>query len=80
MTGAWTLEETRAHYVESWNRLAEAAALEIKSDRTATHDFFGAMTAREWIVLVAYHHEYHARKVQRVKMSPEYRQAQGASW
>lgn len=78
--GAWNLSESRANYIESWNRLAEAAATEIRSDRTAGHPFFGAMKAREWVMLVAFHHEYHARKIQRVKMSAEYREAQGAAW
>lgn len=78
--GVRTLAEVRADYAESWNRLAEAAARPIEGPEALPHDFFGPMTAREWVALVAYHHEYHGRKLDRVKRSGAYRKAQGARW
>ena len=75
-----TLEQTRKEFAYSWKILADSAARKITSDRKTQHPFFGPMSAAEWVALIAVHHEYHIRRVDRVKQSEEYRRARGATW
>lgn len=74
------LAELRAECEESWKGFAESAAQPIVSGKVEPHTFFGPMNAREWVALMAFHHEYHSRKVNRIKRSGAYRKAQGAGW
>jgi hypothetical protein len=75
-----SLAEAKAAYADSWNRLGMAAAIPITSATTVPHELFGPLTAGEWLATVGYQHELHARRIERIMASPEYRQAQGASW
>jgi hypothetical protein len=78
--GAWSLAEARADHAKSLRRIAEATIHPIQSPTVSEHEFFGPLTATEWLALVAFHHEYHARQANRVMRSPEYKEAQGAKW
>ena len=75
-----SLDDLRGEFESSWQRLGEAVAGPIVGNRTEPHDFFGPMTAPEWVALIAYHHEYHARQIDRIQATPEYRQARGSKF
>lgn len=75
-----TLEDVKSRYEESWKRLAGSAAQPIDSPQTIPHEFFGPINAKEWVALIAFHHEYHLRKIDRIKRSREYMEAQGLKW
>ena len=75
-----TLTELRSDFAESWRILAESAARRITNGVQTPHHFFGPMSAAEWVALIAVHHEYHIRRVDRVKQSEEYRLPRGAKW
>jgi hypothetical protein len=77
---ARTLPEVGADYNESWQRLAQAAAQPISHTLTAPHEFFGPLNAAEWLALVGYNLEFHARQIERIMRSEAYRKAQGAQW
>jgi hypothetical protein len=77
---ARSLEEAKAAYADSWRLLGMAAAQPIVSGATVAHDLFGPLTAAEWLATVGYQHELHARHIERIMASEEYRKAQGASW
>lgn len=77
---ARTLPEVGADYNESWQRLALAAAQPITNGITSRHEFFGDLTAAEWLALVGYNLEFHARQIERIMRSAEYRKVQGAGW
>ncbi len=72
------LQQLRLEFEESWRVLAAAVGRPIAGERSEPHDFFGPMTAPEWVALIAYHHEYHARQVDRIQATEAYRQARGA--
>ncbi len=75
-----TLGDLRREFEESWRRLAEAVAGPIVGERTEPHDFFGPMTAPEWVALIAYHHEYHSRQIDRIQATKEHRQVRGGQF
>ena len=75
-----SLEEVRCDFSESWRVLADSASRKVTSSELTPHPFFGPMSAAEWVALVAVHHEYHIRRVDRVKQSEEYRSVRGAGW
>jgi hypothetical protein len=75
-----SLEQARAEFTDSWRALTQAAAHPIPEGTTADHAFFGPLTAREWLALVTYNHELHARKIDQIRQSEPYRKAQGARW
>ena len=75
-----SLGELRKEFAESWRILADSAARKVTNADQSPHHFFGPMSAAEWIALIAVHHEYHIRRVDRVKQSGEYRRVRGASW
>lgn len=77
---ARTVPEVAADYNESWQRLAQSAAQPISSSQTIAHEFFGPLNAAEWLALVGYNLEFHARQIERIMRSEEYRKAQGAQW
>jgi hypothetical protein len=77
---ARTLAEARAAYADSWTRLGMTAAQPIDSGATVPHEMFGPLTAVEWLATVGYKHELHARRIERIMASEEYRRAQGAAW
>jgi hypothetical protein len=77
---ARTLVEARAAYADSWTQLGMAAAQPIESGMTVPHELFGPLTAAEWLATVGYQHELHARRIERIMASEEYRRAQGAAW
>ena len=74
------LKELKAEFDRSWKRLGEAAATPITSLETQKHDFFGPMDAREWVALIAYHHQYHARQVDRIQRTDEWRRVRGSKF
>ena len=74
------LDQVKSEHGESWRQLAEKAASPIDSSATAPHQFFGPMTASEWVAAIAVHYEYHSRRIDRVKQSEEYRQSLKATW
>ena len=75
-----SLEQARNEFTESWRRLADSASRRVTSAAVTAHPFFGPMSAAEWVALIAVHHEYHIRRVDRVKQSEEYRRVRGAAW
>lgn len=75
-----SLEEARAAYADSWTRLGMAAAQPITEVSTIDHDMFGPLTGAEWLATVGYQHELHARRIERIMASEDYRKAQGARW
>ncbi len=77
---ARTLSEARAAYADSWRMLGEAAAAPIASPATVEHEMFGPLSAAEWLALVGYQHELHARRIERIMASEKYRKTQGAAW
>ena len=75
-----SLQDARGEFEDSWRRLAESASRKVTSAALTPHPFFGPMSAAEWVALIAVHHEYHIRRVDRVKQSEEYRRIRGAGW
>jgi uncharacterized damage-inducible protein DinB len=75
-----SLPELKTEFDRSWKRLGEAAATPITNLQTQDHDFFGPMDAREWVALIAYHHQYHARQVDRIQRTDAWRQARGGKF
>jgi hypothetical protein len=77
---ARTIPEVSADYNQSWRQLAQAAAQPITSALTSPHSFFGPLNAAEWLALVGYNLEFHARQIERIMRSEAYRKVQGAPW
>jgi uncharacterized damage-inducible protein DinB len=75
-----TLVELRKEFEDSWRRLANAVSTPIRGERTEPHDFFGPMTAPEWVALIAYHHEYHSRQIDRIQATDLHRRARGSKF
>jgi uncharacterized damage-inducible protein DinB len=75
-----SLGDLRKEFAESWRILADSAARKVTNRALTSHHFFGPMSAAEWVALIAVHHEYHIRRVDRVKQSEEYRKVRGARW
>ncbi len=75
-----SLEDVRGEFSESWRVLENSASRKVTSSDMTPHPFFGPMSAAEWVALIAVHHEYHIRRVDRVKQSEEYRRVRGAGW
>jgi hypothetical protein len=77
---ARNVSEVASDYNQSWELLARAAAHPIQGSQTAEHEYFGPLNAAEWLALVGYNLEFHARRIERTMRSETYRQAQGATW
>ena len=75
-----SLAEARAAHTDSWKQLSLAAANPIQSGMTIEQETFGALTAGEWLALVGYQYELHARRIEKIMASERYREAQGAAW
>lgn len=79
-TEARAFAQTLADHRAALNRLMKTAERPVTSEATAHHDFFGPMSARELLAVVAFHYEYHTRQVDRLMRSEAFRKAQGAQW
>ena len=75
-----SLAEARAAHADSWKQLSLAASQPIQSTATVEQETFGALTSGEWLALVGYQYELHARRIEKIMASESYRKAQGAAW